>query len=413
MARLLYNLLLTLLFPLLMLWQYWPRGRAGFGVKGREHFGLGPSLGQVEIWVHAVSVGEVIAAVPLLKKVLADRPGTRILVTTSSRTGFERVRQALGDQVLHSYAPYDLWPLVWGFFRRFKAKALWVMETELWPNTLAFAQKRGIKVSLVNARLSEKSFRRYQKVAPLARELMARLEQVLVQTRAEGERFLALGLEPARLQVTGSIKFDIQVSDTVQEKGRALRAGIGSRPVWIGASTHEGEDALLLAAHKRLLESSPNALLILVPRHPERFDKAATLIGEQGLGHARRSSGSLPGPEDALYLGDTMGEMLVLFGAADVAVMGGSFVPVGGHNLLEPAALALPTLIGPHYFNFLEITEELVAAGNCQLTTAETLPEQLAPLLAQGEHRRQAGEAGLQVVKANQGALERTLSYLL
>ncbi|WP_341501880.1 lipid IV(A) 3-deoxy-D-manno-octulosonic acid transferase [Gallaecimonas sp. GXIMD4217] len=413
MARLLYNLLLSCLFPLLLAWLYWPRGRAGFGAKGREHFGLGPSLGQVDIWVHAVSVGEVIAALPLLKQVLAEDPHKRILVTTSSRTGYDRVNEALGDDVLHSYAPYDLWPLVWGFFRRLEARELWIMETELWPNTLAFADKRGIRVSLVNARLSEKSFRQYLRVRPLARDLMRRLDQVLVQTEAEGERFLALGLEAKRLHVTGSIKFDIQVDEAVREQGRALRAGFGQRPVWIAASTHDGEDALLLEAHKRLLSDYPRALLVLVPRHPERFDRVATLIEEQQLAYVRRSSGEDVSLNEQLYLGDTMGEMLVLLGAADLAVMGGSLVPVGGHNLLEPAALALPTLIGPHYFNFQEITLGLVAAGNCKLTSAESLAGDIRDLLVDPARRSAAGEAGLRVVRANQGALARTLSLLL
>ncbi|WKE64744.1 lipid IV(A) 3-deoxy-D-manno-octulosonic acid transferase [Gallaecimonas kandeliae] len=411
MSRFFYNLMLCLAFPLVLLWLNWPGRRQDFGGRAREPFGLVPPQ-EVDLWVHAVSVGEAMAAISLLKKWRERHPKAKLLLTTSSRTGFERLKAAFGDQLNHCYAPYDLWPCVWLFFHRVEARELWIMETELWPNWLAFAAKRKMPVSLVNARLSESSFRRYRRFSGLSRQLMAGLSRVLVQTQAEAERFLALGLAPGILEVTGSVKFDLELDDQQAEAGRALKAELGQRPVWIAASTHQGEDTLMLAAHKQLREQFPDALLVLVPRHPQRFIEVAKLMERQGWTFARRSEQQPVLGDTAVYLADTMGEMMTLLGACQLAVVGGSFVPVGGHNLLEPAALALPTLTGPQYFNFQDITDALVAAGNCQVVEAPALAGTLAALFSNPEQCAKAGEAGLKVVAANRGAIRRSLAAL-
>ncbi|EKE70256.1 lipid IV(A) 3-deoxy-D-manno-octulosonic acid transferase [Gallaecimonas xiamenensis] len=412
MSRFLYNLVLTLTFPVLLLWLYWPGRKPDFQGRAGEHFGLVPRLGEVDLWVHAVSVGEAMAAIPLLKTWRAQHPDAKLLLTSSSRTGYDRLKAAFGDQLCHVYAPYDFWPCVWLFFCRIQPKRLWIMETELWPNWLAFCAKRGTQVSLVNGRLSASSARRYRRFKGLSAKLMQRLGQVLVQTAEEADRYRQLGLDPAKLTVTGSVKFDIEVSAEQRQQGRILRQGFGDRPVWIAASTHQGEDTLMLAAHKALRERHPNALLLLVPRHPQRFDEVAKLLERQGWAFARRASQQPVAADTAVYLADTMGEMLTLMAASDLALVGGSFVNVGGHNLLEPAACALPTLTGPIYFNFQDITDALVAAGNCQVVTAQQLPAALVALFEDDSARQSAGQAGLKVLASNQGAIARSLAVL-
>ncbi|MED5524743.1 lipid IV(A) 3-deoxy-D-manno-octulosonic acid transferase [Gallaecimonas pentaromativorans] len=412
MSRFLYNLALLCLFPLIVLWLYWPGRKPDFAGRAFEHFGFGPRIGEVDLWVHAVSVGESMAAIALIKAWRLQYPKARLLLTTSSRTGYDRLKAAFGDKLVHCYAPYDFWPCVWLFFRRVKPKALWVMETELWPNWLAFCRRRDIPVKLVNARLSASSAKRYRRFAGLSRGLMLGLDKVLAQTAEEAARFKALGLPASKLTVTGSVKFDLEVSHEQRAAGQALAEGFGERPVWIAASTHQGEDTLMLAAHKALREQYPEALLLLVPRHPQRFDEVAKLLERQGWQAARRSREQPVGMATAVYLCDTMGEMMTLLAAAQVAVVAGSFVNVGGHNLLEPAAFALPTLTGPVYFNFKDITDALVAAGNCQVVSANELAPALAALFADPAKRQAAGQAGLKVLEANSGAIRRSLELL-
>ncbi|WP_406664124.1 lipid IV(A) 3-deoxy-D-manno-octulosonic acid transferase [Gallaecimonas sp. GXIMD1310] len=409
MSRFFYNLLLLLAAPLILAWFYWPGRRQDYQGRWAEPLGWAPCL-RVDLWVHAVSVGEAMAAIPLVKAWQQQHPQARVLFTTTSSTGYGRLQAAFGDSLLHVYAPLDLWPCVWLFFRRVKAAELWIMETELWPNWLAFAET--MRVSLVNARLSARSLARYQRFSGLARSMLAKLERVLVQTPTEAQRFQALGVLPEQLTVTGSVKFDITVSTASRQQAAQLAATFDGRPVWVAASTHEGEDSLMLAAHRQLRQQLPEALLILVPRHPQRFDAVAQLLANERWRFARRSQQQEVTADTAVYLADTMGEMLTLLGAAQVAVVAGSFVPVGGHNLLEPAALGLPTLTGPIYHNFQEITEALCAVGNCQVVTAEELAAALLALLLSPEKRQQAGQAGLAVVAQSRGAIARSLKAL-
>lgn len=417
MVRPLYTLLLYLLLPLVLL-RLGYRGLRAPAYRRRigERFGhsaLAPAPGG--IWVHAVSVGEVIAAAPLVRALAARYPGLDITLTTMTPTGSERVRALFGEQIAHAYAPYDF-PFAWGrFLERVRPRLALVMETELWPNCVAACARRGIPLAVVNARLSARSARGYARLGPLTRNMLRRVALVAAQTETHGERFRALGLDPQRLSVTGSIKFDIQLSTELRERARVLREQwqTSPRPVWIAASTHEGEDEAMLAAHRHLRATFPSALLVLVPRHPERFERVARLVREADLGLVRRSLGEAPQADTAVLLGDTMGELLLLLGAADIAFVGGSLVARGGHNTLEPAAWGLPLLTGPSDYNFPEISHMLRAAQALEVVADGTaLGGALERLVSDAALRRHRGEAAAAVVAANRGALARVLNAL-
>ncbi|ATP07350.1 3-deoxy-D-manno-octulosonic acid transferase [Aeromonas salmonicida] len=412
--RLLYNLLIHLGLPLALLALYKPKkGKPGFGARWAEHLGRTPASGQeAPLWIHAVSVGETLAISPFIRALKAERPDLPILLTTTTRTGAEQAAR-LGDLVVHRYAPLDYPWAVAAFLKRIKPRALWVMETELWPNWLAACEARHLPVTIINARLSERSCQRYARFQGAFDTLSRPLTHLLCQHQDDAERFVRLGIGRERLAVTGSIKFDIQLGDEVQAWGQALRQQLGqSRPVWIAASTHQGEDEQVLAAFDLVLQRHPQALLILVPRHPERFVRVAELCAPYGC--VRRTGGAPIRETDKVYLGDTMGELPLMLAAADVAFVGGSLVKVGGHNLLEPAALGKPCLTGPAYFNFSDITRQLVAQGGAALVVdAAALGEKVSELLADEGERRQMGEQARAVVLRNQGALARTLSHCL
>ncbi|HGY1011398.1 TPA: lipid IV(A) 3-deoxy-D-manno-octulosonic acid transferase [Aeromonas salmonicida] len=412
--RLLYNLLIHLGLPLALLALYKPKkGKPGFGARWAEHLGRTPASGQeAPLWIHAVSVGETLAISPFIRALKAERPDLPILLTTTTRTGAEQAAK-LGDLVVHRYAPLDYPWAVAAFLKCIKPRALWVMETELWPNWLAACEARHLPVTIINARLSARSCQRYARFQGAFDTLSRPLTHLLCQHQDDAERFARLGVGRERLAVTGSIKFDIQLGDEVQARGQALRQQLGqSRPVWIAASTHQGEDEQVLAAFDLVLQRHPQALLILVPRHPERFDRVAELCAPYGC--VRRTGGAPIRETDKVYLGDTMGELPLMLAAADVAFVGGSLVKVGGHNLLEPAALGKPCLTGPAYFNFSDITRQLVAQGGAALVAdAAALGEKVSELLADEGERRQMGEQARAVVLRNQGALARTLSHCL
>ncbi|MGY3919765.1 lipid IV(A) 3-deoxy-D-manno-octulosonic acid transferase [Aeromonas eucrenophila] len=413
--RLIYNLLIHLGLPLVLLALYRPKkGKPGFGARWAEHLGRLPPSGQeAPLWIHAVSVGETLAISPFIRALKAERPDLPILLTTTTRTGAEQAAK-LGELVVHRYAPLDYPWAVAGFLDTFKPRALWVMETELWPNWLAACEARHLPVTILNARLSERSCQRYARFQGAFDALSRPLTHLLCQHQDDGDRFHRLGIGRERLAVTGSIKFDIQLDDDLLAKGRALRQQLGeARPVWIAASTHQGEDEQVLAAFDRVLVTHPEALLVLVPRHPERFERVAELCVPYGC--VRRSAHhGVIGASDKVYLGDTMGELPLMLAAADLAFVGGSLVPIGGHNLLEPAALGKPCLTGPAFFNFSDITRQLVAQGGA-LVVADVaeLGARVSELLADEHQRREMGEQARAVVLRNQGALARTLSHCL
>ncbi|MCU8201766.1 lipid IV(A) 3-deoxy-D-manno-octulosonic acid transferase [Vibrio vulnificus] len=418
LVRLLYTLLLALAAPLLLFGLYRSKpNKPKFGQRWKEHFGITPKLvGQNQpLWIHAVSVGESLAAIPLIKAIKEKTPGQVIVVTTTTSTGAEQIAK-LGNLVEHRYMPIDFAFAVRGFLKAINPAKMLIIETELWPNTLATVHKANIPIIVVNARLSEKSQQNYTKVQSLFNLIHPCLSKVLCQSQADADRFAKLGVPTSKLCVTGSIKFDIHISDEIKRQGVELRTLLGQqRPVWIAASTHKGEDEQVLDAHRQVLETHPNALLILVPRHPERFDSVFELCQTQGFETVRRTQANTIANSTQVYLGDTMGEMLVLLGAADVCFMGGSLVgdKVGGHNVLEPAALGVPVIIGPSYYNFKEITEELLAENCISVNTADTLPTSLGELFDDPDHREKLIMNASKVVKRNQGSLQHTMNSVL
>ncbi len=412
MARRLYTLFFFLCLPLILLRLLYRAIKApAYARRWAERFALGGDVRSGGIWVHAVSVGESIAAAPMVRELLKRYPALPITVTCMTPTGSEQIRKLFGGQVGHAYLPYDLPWLQRRLLRRLQPKIGIIMETELWPNLVAEAGRARVPLVLANARLSARSARGYQRVGALVRPMFAALDWVAVQSQAEALRFIELGVGREQMQVTGSIKFDFRPDPQQVQQAQELRARWGSdRPVWIAASTHAGEDEQVLRAHRQVLDTLPDALLILVPRHPERFDSVARQVSETGFGMVRRSSGALPAADQQVLVGDTMGELVFLYACADLAFVGGSLVPNGGHNYLEPAALGLPVLSGPHRFNFTEISELLEGAGALQVVADEgALAVAVQQWLQDSSARQRAGQAGQAVVADNQGALERLL----
>ncbi len=417
MNRTLYTLLFHLGLPLVFLRLLWRARRApAYAKRIGERFALGlPELKPGGIWVHAVSVGESIAAAPMIRELMARYPELPITITCMTPTGSERIQALFGDSVQHCYLPYDFPWAASRFLDRAQPKLAVVMETELWPNHIHQCARRGIPVALANARLSERSARGYARFARLTAPMLAELSLIAVQTEAEAERFRRLGARPESVEVTGSIKFDLTIDPALPEAASNLRQQWNAveRPIWIAASTHAGEDEILLDAHRQLLANNPYALLILVPRHPERFGAVYEQCRKQGFTTVRRSLTEQPEATTQVLLGDTMGELLFLYALADLAFVGGSLVPTGGHNLLEPAALGKPVLTGPHLFNFLDIAAQLREAGALiEITDAAELATLIAALWRDAQRVERARSAGYIVLMNNQGALSRLLAGL-
>ncbi len=412
----LYTFLLYLISPLVLLRLYWRSLKApAYRLRIGERFGLLPPLNrQGGLWVHAVSVGEVQASAPLIHRLLQTHPQLPVLVTTTTPTGSARLKELLGDEVTHVYAPYDV-PLVVGrFLDATQPRLALFVETEIWPNILTQCRRRGIPTVLANARMSQRSAASYARLGGLTRRTFAKIDLVAAQAPADARRFTSLGVPEQRVQVTGSIKFDARLPPSLEEQAAVLKRAWGvDRPVWIAASTHEGEEEQVLAAHQRILARIPDALLVLVPRHPERFERTAGLIQRQELSLVRRSENRPCDAATQVFLGDSMGELPMFFAAADVAFVGGSLVPHGGHNLLEPAACGVPVVTGPHLFNFTRIAEMLLEQqAAVQVANADELGAQVADWLGDASQRTRIGENGLRVVKQNRGALDRLVALV-
>lgn len=412
--RYLYSFLFYLALPFVFARVFWRSRRLpAYRARLKERLGYYPFKLDRCLWVHAVSVGETIAALPMIKALQARYPHLPMLVTTMTPTGAARVQLALGDSAKHAYLPYDLPDAVARFIRTMNPVACIIMETELWPNMIAACDKRNIPVCLVNARLSEKSARGYQRVGMLTREMLQKLTLIAANGQPDAERFIQLGMPQDKIIVTGNVKFDLMISQQLLDDAVSLRQALGGdRFIWIAASTHEGEEEMILAAHKQLRAKNPDALLILVPRHPDRFDAVAKLC-EQQFTTQRRSQSSSVSKETAVYLGDTMGELLLMYAVADVAFVAGSLVPRGGHNMLEPAALNKPIITGPHIFNFAEIGELFYSANAMlKVSDANELAKQLLYLMSHPEACLEMGERARQVMDANRGALAKQLALL-
>ncbi len=411
----LYTFLLTLVMPLALLRLLWRSRRVpAYRRRLRERFGradIAPPLGG--IWIHAVSVGEVQAVAPLVRLLLDEQPERPVILTTTTPTGSDQVRRLFGEQVYHCYMPWDLPIFLGRFLDRVRPSRLLMVETEVWPNLLRQCRARGVETILANGRLSERSLRGYRRLGSFARSVFADIDRVAAQTEEDARRFREAGVAAARVVVTGSIKFDIDIAASVIEQVEVMRRHWAGRPVWIAASTHEGEEEIALAAHARILRRLPDALLVLVPRHPERFERVVSQIIRAGHQPVRRSAGELPGVDDPVYLADTMGELPVLIGAADVAFIGGSLARVGGHNMLEAAAQGVPVCFGPHTFNFALISRMLLDAGAArEIGDAITLAEAVSGWLSDASARAAAGEAGRTLVERNRGALRRLHALL-
>ncbi len=354
------------------------------------------------------------AAVPLVRALQEQFDDVDILLTTTTATGAETVARMLGDSVHHAYFPYDLPSVVRRFLRHFQPRILLVMETELWPNTFAVCHGQGVPIVLANARLSARSMRGYQRIARLSRDIVRTIDHIAAQTSDDAERFVTLGAERSRIAVIGSLKFDLDLPASVHEQAAAVRRALGiNRPLLIAASTREGEEALVLDAFRVIEQQLPHSLLLLVPRHPERFDEVAQLCVSRGLRFQRRSKSSSCADKDQVYLVDTMGELPRHYAAADVAFVGGSLLPFGGHNVLEPALLGRPVLVGPHTFNFTEIVRLLGAAGALLVVDdAQQLAQAAVGWLRDSNERDRVGRLARDIVHRHRGATHRTVGVV-
>ena len=413
--RFFYNLLTYLLFlPYTAYWLFRAAVNPVYRPKTGQRFGAGyPKLSK-PIWIHAVSVGEVVAAAPLVRALRREYPDRSMIVTTVTPTGAARVAALFGDSVHHAYIPFEFPHAVWRFFARVDPAIALIVETEIWPNLYSGCGRREIPLVLVSARISPKSVKNYRKLLPLFRETLSHGIVIAAQSQTDASRFLSLGANPDRTRVTGNIKFDIELPNDIVERGQALRRDVfGDRPVWIAASTHDGEERIVLDAHERLLTRIEDLLLVLVPRHPERFPLVLESLKRRGLKTVSRTENSPATAGTKVFLGDTMGEVPLFYSASDLSFVGGSLVPVGGHNLLEPAALGCPVITGPHLFNAQEIADRFVAEKACRIVTdANELEQTIADLLKNPADAKALGRNGQALVENNRGSLERLLELV-
>lgn len=413
--RLLYNLLTyLLLIPYAFYWFIKGIGNRSYFDRLGQRFGFGfPKVDEC-IWIHAVSVGEVQAAVPLIRALIQRFPKKRLVVTTVTPTGGARVAAIFGDQVQHCYIPFEFPHAIASFFSSINPRAAMIMETEIWPNLYRGCGVRNIPLILVSARISPKSVPGYRRLLPLIRETLSHGIIIAAQTQADADRFLELGANPARTRVTGNIKFDVELEPNISEAGEQLRSTLfGNRPVWIAASTHDGEELQVLEAHRTLLEKHPTLLLILVPRHPERFNGVREIIERWGFGVVARTEQRSCEAATEVFLGDTMGEVPLFFAASDIAFIGGSLVPIGGHNLLEPAAQGLPIITGPHVFNAEEIAKSFISLGACRIVAnSDELARTISDLIDRPDEAGKIGGNGLAFLERNRGSLKRLLVLL-
>jgi 3-deoxy-D-manno-octulosonic-acid transferase len=368
------------------------------------------------IWIHAVSVGEARAAVPLINALSKQYPAADVLVTTMTPTGSAEVTRQLGDRVMHCYIPYDLSWSVNRFIEQIRPCLILTMETEIWPNLFHSCNSRGIPVIIANARMSESSMRGYLRFQGLTRDTLEQVSLIAAQSRADARRLRRMGAPADRIHVTGSIKFEIKLPASLREAAESLRRDFGSmRPVWIAASTHDDEEKQMLVALRELKRSFPDLLLLLVPRHPERFAPVARVSRRDGYNTVLRSELNGPVTDDIdVVVADSMGELLKLYAASDVAFVGGSLVPVGGHNVLEACAVGLPVVFGPHMFNFDEISQlTLSKRAGVQVDSINGLVSAISRYLDDPNLRFETGEKGKKLVQQNRGALEFTAELIV
>ena len=415
MIRALYSFLIRLTAPVafaaVLLRGF--RNRAYWERPG-ERFGWGPHLAAPALWLHAVSMGEVAASVELVRALRARHPGSPFVLTTATPTGRARARAIFGDDVDVRFLPYDTPGSVRRFLDRVRPRVAVILETELWPNLIRACRGRAVPVAFASARLSAKSVSHYRLLGSLFADTVAAADLIGAQTPEDAERFIAVGAARARTVVVGNVKCDMRLGDSVREQGRERRRiYLGDRPVWIAGSTHAGEEEQVLAAHSQLRREYPDLLLLLVPRHPQRFESVAALLSRLGIPFDRRSRAAAVRPDAQVLLVDTVGELTTLYASSDLAFVGGSLVPVGGHNLLEPAVLGVPVITGPHTANAKDIARLLILGGGAvEVADSQDLAKAVRRLLQDPAARERAVRSAREFVDAHRGAVERLTALI-
>ena len=414
MIRLIYAMLFYLAQPLIWTRLAW---RARKQPEYLQHLGERYGLHEQArpdrlLWLHAVSVGETRAAEPLIKALLNEYPDHSLLLTHMTPTGRAVGGELIGKygpRLIQAYLPYDLPDACVRFFDYFKPRLGLLMETEIWPNLIATARQREIPMLLVNARLSVKSQQGYQRFLPLIRPALGKLAGVAAQTSADGERLKSIGA--GEVCITGNLKFDVTPAPEKLRLGAEWRQSFGNRPVWLAASTREGEESFILDAFSRL--DLPGLLLLLVPRHPQRFNEVAAMVEERRLSFCRRSEGAFPTPETRVWLGDSMGEMPAYFASSDISLIGGTLLPFGGQNLIEAAACGCPVLVGPHTFNFAQATDDALACGAAQrVADAADAAAWVKKLLVDTKALQTMRKAAVSFSQEHRGATARTIALV-
>ncbi|MGB3392906.1 MAG: lipid IV(A) 3-deoxy-D-manno-octulosonic acid transferase [Stenotrophomonas sp.] len=415
LLRGLYSAVLYLLLPITVYHLIWRgfRVREYFRRWDERYASYPQSAGEPRVWLHAVSVGEVNAAAPLVNALRERHPDIRWIITTITPTGSQRVRALWGEAVEHVYLPYDVPDSVNRFLRHFRPSLALILETELWPNLLFGCRDRGIPLYILNARLSARSLKGYRLLRPLVARALQCVTCVAAQSQDDAQRFIALGARPEQVRALGNLKFEINPPDPAAVL-QAFAAHVpSSRKVWIAASTHEGEEQAVVDIHARILDEYPDALLLWAPRHPERFAKVEALAREQGWPVATRSARQWPAVDTRVFVVDTLGELMQFYACAQVAFVGGSLQAIGGHNLLEPAAMGTAAVTGPHLHNFSEISRRMDEAGALRiLPDAEGVAGEVLRLLDDAATREGMVQAGQQLVTNGRGALQRTLDLI-
>lgn len=416
--RFIYNLLLYIIFPLLPIRLFLRSFKNSLYMKDLEsRFAIYhcPKL-KSSIWVHVVSLGEAISAIPLIKSLKSLYPNENIVVTTMTPTGLQRLRGVFGDEVIHLYVPYDYPHMVKRFLNHFNPILFIVIETEIWPNILHYTKNKNIPILLANARLSPVSFEKYLRIKFFIKNALNCIDCVMAQSIKDGERFLALGLSPEKLTVIGNIKFDMSFPSDVKSEAENIAGDCGldvRRPIWIAASTHDGEEEKVLIAARKILMELKNTVLILVPRHPERFDKVFNLCKKQGFKVVRYSENRVCDENTEIILGDVMGKLLQFYSLSDVAFVGGSLVPIGGHNILEPAYCGVPILTGNYLENFLDITKLFFDSNAAiKVHNEDELAENVLKVFLDEKLRISMTSSANKIVDENKGALQKVLSYV-
>ncbi|TXR51433.1 lipid IV(A) 3-deoxy-D-manno-octulosonic acid transferase [Reinekea thalattae] len=410
-----YSLLCWLLTPLVFI-RLWRKGRnlPDYRKRWSERLGHWPEIPTGCLWIHAVSVGETIAAQNLVQQWQQKHPGIAIVISSTTPTGSQTVHKLFGQSVYHAYLPWDISYIQSRLVKQLKPRMLVIIETELWPNLIHACHKQQVPVLLANARLSEKSKKGYQRFSALTEPMLNKLTAIAAQHTPDANRFIELGFDEKKLQVTGSIKFDISLDPEAALETKKLKQQLGNRPIWIAASTHVGEEEQLIAIQAKLRVKIPDVLMILVPRHPERADAVGGLLYNNHLEFARRSHEQIPSADQSVFLIDTLGEMMTFFGLADAAFIGNTLLETGGgHNPVEPAALAKPVLMGEHYVNFQSIVEAMHSEQAVIITHGnEDLLSRLTGLLQSKDLRDTYGQRAYLFHQKQQGALKRLISWI-